>query len=91
MQPNASSNLKMRSFFGMNVAMDSGRRCPHYSYASGDVSERMISWKKTFTNSLVEAKGSENVHEKFAVAPKQNRTMRYGGKSRYIPNPGTHS
>ena len=43
----------------------------------GDVSRRMICWKKTFANSLVEDKASENVCEKFAVASKQNRTMIY--------------
>ena len=53
----------------------------------GDVSRRMICWKKTFTNSLVEDKASENVREMFAVASKQNRTMKYGGKSKYITKP----
>ena len=48
----------------------------------GDVSRRMICWKKTFTISLVKAKASENVREKFAVASKKNRTMIYGGKSK---------
>ena len=35
----------------------------------GDVSKRMICWKKTFTNSLVEDKASENVREKSLIAP----------------------
>ena len=43
----------------------------------------MIFWKKTFTISLVEAKASENVRGKFAVASKQNRTMGYGGNLKY--------
>ena len=41
----------------------------------GDVLRRMICWKKTFTNSLVEATASENVREKFAIASKHNRTI----------------
>ena len=44
---------------------------------------------KTFTNSLVEGNASENVREKFAVASKQKRTMKYGGKSKYITNLST--
>ena len=44
----------------------------------GDVLRRMICSKKTFTNSLVEAKSSENVREKFAIVSKQYRTMTYG-------------
>ena len=50
----------------------------------GDVSRRMICWKKTLTNSLVEGKVSENVRETFAVASKQTRTFKYGGKSKDI-------
>ena len=57
----------------------------------GDVSRRMICWKKTFTNSLVEAKASENVRENFAFASEQNRTIIYGGKSKYITKLGTRN
>ena len=41
--------------------------------AHGDVSRRMICWKKTFTNSLVEAIASENVREKSVIASKQKK------------------
>ena len=37
----------------------------------GDISRRMICWKKTL-ETLVEAKASGDVREKFAVASKQN-------------------
>ena len=57
----------------------------------GDVSRRMICRKKTCTNSLVEANASENVREKFAVASKPNRTMKYEGKSKNITNLGTRN
>ena len=62
----------------------------YYFVVHDDVSRRMICWK-TFTNSFVEAKASEIVREKFAVASKHNRTMKYGGKSKYITNLGTRN
>ena len=51
----------------------------------------MICWKKTFTNSLVEATASENVRGKSVIASKQKRTMICGKKSKYITNLGTRN
>ena len=48
----------------------------------GDISIRMVCWKKTFTISIVEAKVSDNVREKFVVALKQCRTLINGQKSK---------
>ena len=58
------------------------RVCPlpgNFFVVHGDVSRRMICWKKTFANSLVEATASENVCEKSVIASKQKRTMVCGG------------
>ena len=58
----------------------------------GDVPRRMICWKKTFTNSLVEVTASENVREKvcYCIETEKNNDV-HGGKSKFYRKRGSAS
>ena len=81
----ATSIFEIRNSKFVVIQYVNKRVCPppgNCFVVHGDVSRRMICWKKTFTNSLVEATASENVREKSVIASKQKRIMICGGKSK---------